>query len=134
MPHECFISYASLDVALAETLYRRLTDAGVDVWFDRARLRPGFNWQQEIESHCEKCRVVLPLLTPRWKLSEWTRYETYGAEAVIPLLVAGAYEDVVTPPLKKRQRISLKERWDDDAAWNELIDAVREHIARPAPD
>jgi hypothetical protein len=30
--------------------------------------------------------VVLPVLTPRWKRSEWTRYETYGAEAVIPLL------------------------------------------------
>ena len=53
------------------------------VWFDKARLAPGFNWHHEIEQGCENSRVILPVLTPRWKNSDWTKFETYGAEAVI---------------------------------------------------
>jgi hypothetical protein len=36
MAHDCFISYASPDLAYAEALYKVLTGAGFDVWFDRA--------------------------------------------------------------------------------------------------
>jgi hypothetical protein len=97
MAYDCFLSYASQDLTHAESVYARLTAAGFKVWFDKARLQPGYNWHKEIEESCETSRVVLPLLTPRWKQSEWTRYETYGAEAVIPLLVEGRWEDVSTP-------------------------------------
>ena len=92
MGYDCFLSYTSPDLAHAEALYRRLLAAGFPeerIWFDKARLRPGCQWHQEIEEGCEASRVVLALLTPNWKRSEWTRYETYGAETVIPVLVEG---------------------------------------------
>ena len=83
MAYDCFLSYASKDLAHAEAVHGRLTGAGFKVWFDKARLQPGYDWHKEIEESCENSRVVLPLLTPHWKQSEWTRYETYGAGAVI---------------------------------------------------
>ena len=53
MPYDCFISYASQDLAFAEELHRRLVEAGLSVWFDKARLRPGCNWHAEIGQGCE---------------------------------------------------------------------------------
>jgi tetratricopeptide (TPR) repeat protein len=128
VPYDCFISYASADLALAEALHRRLEAAGLSVWFDRARLQPGYDWHREIEQACESSRVVLPILTPRWKRSEWTRYETYGAEHIIPLLAEGRWEEVATPPLARFQHHSFAA--SDDA----LIGAIRERLAQPAPD
>jgi hypothetical protein len=104
MSYDCFISYASRsDLPEAEALYNALTQAGHTVWFDRVRIRAGFNWHHEIEAGLNASRVVLPVLTPDWKNSLWTRYETYGAERVIPLLYKGRWEDVKTPPLEAIQ-------------------------------
>jgi len=134
MPFDCFVSYASPDLAFAEELHRRLVAAGFSVWFDKARLRPGCDWHREIEQGRETSRVVLPVLTPRWKLSEWTRFETYGAEAAIPLVVEGRWEDVATPPLWRFQNQAIDFAGGDDAGWQRLFDAIRELLARPAPD
>ena len=59
------------------------TAAGFKVWWDKVYLEAGMRWHEEIERHCEASRVVLPLLTPEWRESEWTRYETYGAEHIL---------------------------------------------------
>jgi hypothetical protein len=95
---QVFISYASDDVARAEALHARLTAAGFEVWFDKARLAPGCDWHKEIEAGCKAARVILPLLTPRWQHSPWTKYETYASDAVIPVLAEGKLEAVMPPP------------------------------------
>jgi hypothetical protein len=124
--YDCFISYASADIALAEALYRRLTEADLSVWLDRARLQPGYDWHREIEKACDSIRVILPILTPRWKLSDWTRFETYGAECILPLIGEGKIEDIVTPPLARLQAVPV-----DDP---NLPRAIRAHLAQPAPE
>jgi tetratricopeptide (TPR) repeat protein len=125
MTWDCFISYAAEDLAIAEALHASLVEAGLTVWFDKVRLMPGFNWHRKIEHACELSRVLLPIVTPRWKLSEWTRFETYGAEAVIPLLAEGAWEDVATPPLQRFQHYQL--RSPDDR----LFAAIRRRLEEP---
>jgi len=132
--YDAFISYASADRALAEEVYRRLTAAGLKVWFDKLRLNSGCDWHKEIEAGCEASRVLLPLLTPRWKLSEWTRFETYGAEAVIPLILEGAFADIFTPPLTHFQGQAIDISQADDAVWHKLIAAIRAKLAMPPPD
>jgi hypothetical protein len=107
MSHSCFLSYLSKDRVPAERVYVRLAAAELDVWFDAARLKPSFEWHGEIEAACESSRVLLPLLTPNWKNSEWTRYETYNAENVIPLLGEGEWADVSTPPLARFQSVAV---------------------------
>jgi hypothetical protein len=131
--NDCFLSYASPDLAVAEIVYRQLVAAGFQVWFDKVRLKPGFNWHTEIERACESSRVLLPLLTPRWKLAEWTRYETYGAESVVPLLVEGDWNNVATPPLTRYQNAAMALADMSDANWERLFAEIRNLCARDAP-
>lgn len=132
--YHCFISYASEDFDRAELLNRRLIEAGFVVWFDKARLRPGFDWYSEIAAGCEASRVVLPILTPRWKGSSWTKFETYGAEVAIPLFSEGARGETMTPPISRWQGHQLDPLTADDAGWEALFDHIRAELKKPEPD
>jgi len=134
MPYDAFISYSSADLPLAQDLYARLTAEGFNVWFDKTRLEPGFDWHREIEEGCEQSRVLLPVLTPRWLKSEWTRYETYGAEAIIPLVYEGPRAEVMTPPLERWQPARLDMDQADAAVWARLYAALRRCLAEPLPE
>ena len=63
---QVFISYASDDVARAAALHARLTAAGFEVWFDKARLAPGCDWHKEIEAGCEAALAPLNLTFEAW--------------------------------------------------------------------
>ena len=132
--YDVFISYKSEDLALAETLHERLRGTGFRIWFDKARLDPGCNWHKEIEAGCEASRVVLPVLTPGWRKSEWTKFETYGAEVVIPLCYEGSWDEVATPPLRRyhNHRIDLHE--SQEADFEKLIAAIRKLLDKPVPE
>jgi TIR domain len=131
---QVFISYASDDVARAAALHAWLTAAGFEVWFDKARLAPGCDWHKEIEAGCEAARVILPLLTPRWQHSPWTKYETYASDAVIPVLADGKPEAVMPPPLRRWNAYALDPLMADDAAWGSLFSALRATLAEPVPE
>ncbi len=65
-PEHCvFLSYASEDRPLAQRLYDYLTARKIPVWFDRARLQGGEPWDDQLRYAVEKCRLFLPLVTPR---------------------------------------------------------------------
>jgi tetratricopeptide (TPR) repeat protein len=133
MPYDCFISYASADVRLAEGVYHRLRAEGFTVWFDKVRLQPGYDWHREIEDGCENSRVFLPILTPRWKESDWTKFETYGAEALLPLVFEGAWEQVCTPPLERFQAERLDRAALDGGSGEPLFAALRRALAQAGP-
>ncbi len=138
MSYDCFISYQSGDLQFAERVHAGLVTAGIDparIWFDRLRLKPGFEWHKEIESGCESSRILLAVLTPRWQQSQWTRFETYGAENIIPLRFEGRFEDVAPPPLKRfqAQEISFADT-GATGSWEQLAESVRALLARPIPE
>jgi hypothetical protein len=43
-----FLSYARADETQVRGVYRRLLDAGFEVWMDKINLLPGQRWEQEI--------------------------------------------------------------------------------------
>ncbi len=129
-----FISYASADLVRAEALFVRLQAAGLVVWFDKARLRPGCRWHAEIEAGCEAARIMLPLITPRWQMSEWTRFETYAHDDIIPILAEGRAEDVLPPPLRAPQAVAFDPLAPDETAWAALMAQIRARLAAPAPE
>jgi hypothetical protein len=131
---ELFISYASPDLARAEALYERLDAAGFVVWFDKARLNPGCDWYREIEAGCEAAHLILPLLTPAWAPSPWTRFETYGHSAVLPLIAEGSPDKVLTPPLTGKQALAFDPLAADEAAWQALSARLRAELPKPRPE
>ena len=131
MSWDCFISYASADVKHAEVVFEHLHAAGLTIWFDKFRLNPGCQWHQEIEAGCEGSRLILPILTPLWKQSAWTRFETYGHEEIIPLWFEGTMDDVFTPPLRRFQAHAVNLSRPDEHDWARLVDAIRTGLAKP---
>jgi hypothetical protein len=129
-----FISYASWDLDRADALHRLLAAEGFRVWFDKVRLTPGCDWHKEIAAGCEAARVILPLITPRWAKSEWTRYETYAHDAVIPVLAEGKALDVMPPPLRRWNAVALDPLTPAEAVWQMLLTAIRVKLAEPASE
>jgi hypothetical protein len=132
MRREFFISYKSENLNLASQLHERLIDEGFSVWFDKARLKPGCKWHAEIEAGCEASRIILPVLTPNWKDSEWTKFETYGAEFVIPLLCEDDFEDVAPLPLREYHYIDF--RRPDRETWSKLFAGIRQYLDQEPPE
>jgi tetratricopeptide (TPR) repeat protein len=130
---ELFISYASGDRARAASLHARLVVEGFRVWFDKVRLTPGCDWHKEIEFGCDAARIMLPLITPRWAKSEWTRYETYAHDAIIPVLAEGKAEDMMPPPLRRWNAYTLDPLTADSATWDSLLTAIRNKLAESPP-
>ena len=77
-----FLSYASEDRAIAQQVFDALTARKIPVWFDRVRLDGGEPWDERMRYAVDKCRLFLPLVTPRsartpgvggrYYLQEWT--------------------------------------------------------------
>jgi hypothetical protein len=130
---ELFISYASGDLDRAAALHAHLAAEGFRVWFDKVRLTPGCDWHKEIEAGCDAARVALPLITPGWAKSAWTRFETYAHGAVIPVLAEGKADEVMPPPLRRWNAVALDPVAANEAVWQTLFVAIRAKLAKPTP-
>jgi tetratricopeptide (TPR) repeat protein len=129
---DVFISYASADVERAAALHARLKAAGLVVWFDKAHLRDGCRWYDEIAAGCDAARVMLPLLTPSWSLSNWTKFETYIHDDIIPIIAEGT-KAVLPPPLCVPQAVWFDPLAPDEAVWKGLLASIRDRLAAPPP-
>jgi hypothetical protein len=92
---DVFISYARPDVACAESLKEGLAQVGLSAFLDRAELKAGSVWQQEIFDAMEACRATAVLYSPDYLASPvcreeftigWTRQRD-GEALMFPLLV-----------------------------------------------
>ena len=54
-----FLSYAREDETQVRGVYRRLRDAGFEVWMDKINLLPGQRWQQEIPRAIRRSDFIL---------------------------------------------------------------------------
>src|SRR4051794_38553159 len=59
---DVFLSYSSRDKLAARSLYRLLSDMGLDVWFDEAALVPGSRWDTALRLAVERSKTVLLLI------------------------------------------------------------------------
>ena len=60
---QIFISYSRSDSAIAEALYRYLSNNGISVWSDRNNLLGGAKFMDEIETAIENAKVFIPILS-----------------------------------------------------------------------
>ena len=85
-----FISHSHEDIDFAENLHSRLTQAGFTVWRDTG-IRGGEDWRREIDEAIKGAFVLIVMMTPEAKASEYVTYEwafAWGAGVkVIPILL-----------------------------------------------
>ena len=62
-PLKVFLCHAHADRDHVRRLYTRLTQDGVDAWFDKAKLLPGQDWELEIEKAVRETDVVILCLS-----------------------------------------------------------------------
>ena len=95
-----FVSYASQDAELVNTLKTWLEKEGFDDLFIAASsIRAGDHWTEALRNAKGSCRIVLCVVTPSWLSSDECIGEFtagwYAGRRILPLFcVAGASLDV----------------------------------------
>ncbi|PZR73302.1 MAG: hypothetical protein DLM73_11080 [Chthoniobacterales bacterium] len=109
-PPAVFLSYASQDFEAVERLQSNLGSAGLDVWFDKARLGSGDPWWPVIEQNIAACDVFLPVISANTNkrdegifIREWNRalerlrdMDRTTARLIHPVIVDDTAENAVT--------------------------------------
>jgi hypothetical protein len=58
-----FLSYASQDLPAVQAIHDALQKAGLDVWFDKAKLEGGDDWEQRIRQNIRACSLFIPVIS-----------------------------------------------------------------------
>lgn len=119
-----FISYSRRDAAFADQLLSRLQEAGFEVWMDSI-LPVGMDWRQEIDQAIRQAFVVLVVVSPESKASEYVTYEwAYALGSgimVIPLVVEPT---MLHPRLESVQHLDFSDPAHESSAWQRLMDGL----------
>jgi hypothetical protein len=97
--HDLFCSYARIDGAdVAEELHAELTALDLDVWLDKAEIKPGKSMARQMDRGLRMARAGVVVLTPAYLAGRfWTEREL-GAllhkNTVIPVLHNVTFVDV----------------------------------------
>jgi hypothetical protein len=145
MPHDVFISYASLDKSTAEAIYAALRAKGIACWMARV-IPPGVSFPGALCEAVEASKVVILVFSPRANDSTWVLREIKVAAdkniPVIPFRIEAAplssdlrllishqqWLDALTPPLEDHfpQLIQGVERWlGPPAVFNPIAKPAR---------
>ncbi len=121
-----FVSYSRKDVEFVEMLRQRLRDADLDVWTDSG-VRPGNDWRTEIDDAIRNAFVVLIVVTPAARVSEYVAYEwafALGAGIkVIPMIVEAT---PLHPRLEFLQHVVFSGDPDKGYPWEKLIEGLQQ--------
>jgi hypothetical protein len=86
-----FVSYSRKDTKIVDQLISELDAAGYEVWIDRAGIRSGEQWRQQIVTAIDSADVFLLILSPNSIKSDNVRRELDLAEGVkkrvLPIVV-----------------------------------------------
>jgi HD-GYP domain-containing protein (c-di-GMP phosphodiesterase class II) len=74
-PLKVFLCHAHADRGAVRGLYTRLTQDGVDAWFDKAKLLPGQDWELEIRKAVREADVVVVCLSKQFNQAGFRQKE-----------------------------------------------------------
>lgn len=99
-----FLSYSSSDLDTARDISSRLQAAGCEVWDYQERTKPGDDWWTDVEMAMDRADVILLLISPASKASEYTRDEWAFARV---LKTENPAKRIVAMPLKTRAALPV---------------------------
>ena len=74
-PLKVFLCHAHADRDAVRALYTRLTNDGVDAWFDKEKLLPGQDWELEIKKAVREADVVVVCLSQQFNQAGFRQKE-----------------------------------------------------------
>jgi len=136
-----FISYQNTDSDFAGYLMLQLERASIDTWMDKERLRPGYDWSEDIDKAIQDSFAMIAVMSPDAKASEYVTYEwAYALGAGIRVIPVLLKDTLLHPRLAKIQYLKFTDPhvrpWD--ALIRQLIeirdsDAATLRIPRNTP-
>jgi hypothetical protein len=107
-----FISYAREDLHAAQKLYSGLEAAGLPVWFDKSRLKPGVNYNPEIDNRISReCSCFVAVISKNteqrlegffrreWRVAlERDRGIHHRRKFIIPVVIDDTGDPCAVPP------------------------------------
>lgn len=135
-----FLSYAHEDIKYARCIFRELTTAGIDVWFDEESLLPGQKWRNEITKAIRNSSFFLALLSSS-SVSKRGYVQKELKEAIQVLdelseshvFIIPARVDNCTPDsqvLNEIHRVDLFESFDEGV--KRIVEVVKNNFANHA--
>lgn len=127
--YDVFISYASENSRVAQTLANSLVAQGFNVWWDR-KIPPGKTWDEVIGNALDTAKCVVVLWSEASVNSRWVREEADRAvrrKCLIPALI----EEVQPPFGFERIEAANLVGWQEDISHPEfqlLKHAVADHV------
>src|SRR5947209_15122966 len=79
-----FLSHSSTDKDFVRDLYRRLTNDGIECFFDEESIEWGANWVVALERGIRECGEIVCVLSPDFCRSKWVEVERTSAFATDP--------------------------------------------------
>jgi len=128
---QVFMSYSRRDKDIMWRTATFLRKQGVNVWVDNEKLIPGTPiWEEEIEKAIKIAKVVIVVMSPDSKNSEWVRREISLADQyrkyILPILVHGDEESSITLRLVTRQYVDMRD--NEEAGLNSLYSALSTYL------
>jgi len=127
-----FISYSHKDGDFADLLKLKLEQHGFVAYLDIDSLTPGKKWKPKIDNLIDEVNLILLVLSPRSKSSEYVTYEwsyAMGRKKMILPIIIEEVEDM-HPKLGEIQAIYFNDRKNRD--WEGLLSQIEisynEHI------
>lgn len=128
-----YISYQRKDVQAAQYFAAQLREAGIAVWLDIESIRPGQDWEAEIQQAVAQARVMLLMLSHEAIAStyieqEW-QYALHHNIPVIPVMLRVVSPRAIPYPLQRLQFVSATER----TRWQEAAERVLDLLENRVP-
>lgn len=115
-----FLSYSREDEVFCNKLVTDLEQAGIDIWMDQRRIKPGQRWDDEIQKAIKQTKIMMVVLSPASCESENVGDEVNYAldqdDVIVPVLLK---ECDIFFRLSRVQYIDFTS--DCDAAFVELV-------------
>src|SRR5688572_27920076 len=134
---QIFTSYSRRDTETVDTIVGKMTQAGINVWLDRADIKAGNTWRVQIVQAIDTCAAFVLMLSPNSAASDNVRREIDLSLDSGRTIFAVKLEPVKLPAEIRYQLIGLQtidvQKLGLDNAVSQLIETVKEHIAKLEP-